>query len=276
MITDELLMAFADGELDDSARRSLEAALGREPQLRERLQVFLDTNHANLRQPFEHILSEPVPDALLAAVAAGMAARPGSGRGSTGTSFVGGDDLRPDRRLSRLTTALARAFRRNIWPAALLGAAASGAALAVIGMTLLQPAPLIVESDGIKLAAGPLHDALNTAAEGESRNWQDARGQGQITPMLAFRAEHDGKTHVCRQVEVVDASRHVEIDIACHDGNGRWVVRLQVDGGRKPASAAVAAGNDVRDIVDAAVDRMRVGEFLEQEAVAELIRNGWR
>ena len=65
-ISDETLMAFADGELDGPARAAVELALRADPQLEKRV-----AEHRALRQriqlAYSAELSEPVPERLLAA-----------------------------------------------------------------------------------------------------------------------------------------------------------------------------------------------------------------
>jgi anti-sigma factor RsiW len=73
-ISEETLMAYADGELDAAARASVEAAMQEDPEIRERV-----ARHHALREAmqgaFSAVLKEPVPERLLNA-ARGQAAAP--------------------------------------------------------------------------------------------------------------------------------------------------------------------------------------------------------
>ncbi len=66
-ISDERLIAYADGELDDQAAQLVRAAIDADPQLAARLK-----QHRQLRQrisgAYQNVLAEPVPDRLLQAI----------------------------------------------------------------------------------------------------------------------------------------------------------------------------------------------------------------
>ncbi|MDU0361174.1 hypothetical protein RWK44_12260 [Rhizobium sp. 25PS6] len=64
---DETLMAFADGELDETQSRALEEALADNEALCERLAVFLDSRRL-VGDALKPLIDEPVPEALLASV----------------------------------------------------------------------------------------------------------------------------------------------------------------------------------------------------------------
>jgi hypothetical protein len=73
-ISDEILMAYADGELDAATRASVEAAMQEDPEIRKRV-----ARHRALRETmrgaFSAVLDEPVPDRLIEA-ARGQTAAP--------------------------------------------------------------------------------------------------------------------------------------------------------------------------------------------------------
>src|SRR5690348_15123273 len=64
--SDETLMAYADGELDESTRAAIEAAVVDDPELARRI-----SQHQRLRQQlrsaFDPVLAEPLPERLVAA-----------------------------------------------------------------------------------------------------------------------------------------------------------------------------------------------------------------
>jgi len=65
-LSDETLMAYADGELDDATRQQIREAINRDPEIARRVashQALRDS----LRSSFEPVLAEAVPDRLLAA-----------------------------------------------------------------------------------------------------------------------------------------------------------------------------------------------------------------
>jgi anti-sigma factor RsiW len=66
--SDEMLMAYADGELDLVARAEIEAAIARDPEVAravERHRALADHVHT----AYDGVLEEPVPDRLAALVA---------------------------------------------------------------------------------------------------------------------------------------------------------------------------------------------------------------
>ena len=64
-IADETLMAYADGELDTSARAAVEAAMRADPEIARRVAEYREQRD-KLRAAYEPELAEPVPDRLLA------------------------------------------------------------------------------------------------------------------------------------------------------------------------------------------------------------------
>ncbi len=91
-VSDETLMAYADGELAADDRRQLEAMLAVDQELRARLAPFTATG-ANLASVFARPMREPVPARLIMAVDAAMrandaAAARKAGRGSGSRGFL--------------------------------------------------------------------------------------------------------------------------------------------------------------------------------------------
>lgn len=64
---DEALMAFADGELDETQTLAIEEALATDDALAERLAVFMDSRQL-VGDALKPLIDEPVPAALLASV----------------------------------------------------------------------------------------------------------------------------------------------------------------------------------------------------------------
>src|SRR5262245_4901939 len=74
--SDERLVAYLDGELDESARAEVDAWLDHDPAAREELNA-LAVSAQTLRAAFDEVLHEPVPERLLAAA-----------RGETGATVI--------------------------------------------------------------------------------------------------------------------------------------------------------------------------------------------
>lgn len=66
-VSDEMLMAFIDGELDASTAAEVSAAVDRDHDLARRAELFARTRQAS-REAYADTLSEPVPSRLVASV----------------------------------------------------------------------------------------------------------------------------------------------------------------------------------------------------------------
>jgi anti-sigma factor RsiW len=77
-VTDEIIMAFADGELEPKLVECVREAIDADDRLRRKFENFRNVRIL-LTRAFDGILEEPVPERLLRAVAgdAGCAAGPG-------------------------------------------------------------------------------------------------------------------------------------------------------------------------------------------------------
>ncbi|HLZ65370.1 MAG TPA: hypothetical protein VKQ29_04010 [Aliidongia sp.] len=64
--SDEVLVAYLDGEVDETTAVEVESWLERDPELRNRL-LALTESAAQIRDAFDEILREPVPERLIAA-----------------------------------------------------------------------------------------------------------------------------------------------------------------------------------------------------------------
>jgi len=68
-ISDDVLMAYADGELDLRTRAQVEDAIAADPQIARRVAAH-QALRGTLRAGFDKVLDEPVPDRLIAAARA--------------------------------------------------------------------------------------------------------------------------------------------------------------------------------------------------------------
>jgi hypothetical protein len=64
-VSDEMLMALADGELDADTARGMRKAIDADPELQRRLRIF-ERTRADAKAAFADVLDEPVPASLLA------------------------------------------------------------------------------------------------------------------------------------------------------------------------------------------------------------------
>jgi anti-sigma factor RsiW len=147
-LSDETLMAYADGELDEETRRAVETAIENDPEIARQIE-----RHRNVRRQlsdaFGGVLEEPVPDRLIEA--AKSAPAPSS--------------------IADLSAAASakRAAARRRWSLPEWSAIAASVLLGVIvGRTVLQSpeSELVATNDARLVAAGPLADALSNQVGG--------------------------------------------------------------------------------------------------------------
>ena len=188
-ITDELLMAFADNELDAAERSRVEAALQSDQALRERLSRHY-LLRAEIDLAFNDIVEAPVPDKL--------------------TSLLKPND--PESKVADL--AAHRARKTAAWRQPVMTAAALAACL-VVGVFLGNQGFL-------SGPAGPgvtLSDALADALGSQPA----LKAQDGVTPVASFR---NGDGAFCRRFQL--AGPVTQDGLACRDDEGAWTVMALV------------------------------------------------
>jgi len=249
--SEEMLMAYADGELDLVARAEIEAAMATDPEVRraiERHRAF----GANIRGAYQSVLEEPVPARLAALVATDDAT-------TAELPIVQLAERRAerDRRVEQAAAAAARP-RLPQWAAI----AASLAIGLLVGLfALREPAAPWEESGAGLVARGDLDQALTTQLAGEA-------DVAAVRVGISFR-NRDGA--YCRAFHL---QREAPLaGLACREG-GNW--RLQVlaaaarqEGELQPAAAMPMA---VLQAVDAAIE----GEPLDAAAETAAREADWR
>jgi hypothetical protein len=238
--SDEMLMAYADGELDLVARAEIEAAIARDPEVARAVERHRALA-ARVRGAYEGVLGEAVPDRLAALVA------------PPGSAPV--DELAARRRAVRIPVGR---WQLPAWAAL----AASVAVGLCVGLFLAHaPSAPYEEVDGAFVARGALDAALTT----ELASLPDGSG---VSIGISFR-DHDGD--YCRTFHM---HREASVSgLACRHGDA-W--RLEVlaaaperTGELRPAGAMPLA---VLHAVDAAIE----GEPLDAGAEAKARDAGWR
>ncbi len=240
--SDEMLMAYADGELDLVARAEIEAAMARDPKVAEAVERHRALA-AKLRPAYDAVLAEPVPDRLAELVAA-----PGS------AAIV---DLAARRRASGSAVKVGR-WNMPQWAAL----AASVIIGLFVGILVMRggDAPYEETASGF-VARGELDEALSSqlASAGEGAD---------VRIGISFR-DHGGD--YCRTFQM---QREAPIaGLACRSGE-EW--RLQVlattpahEGELRPAAAMPMT---VLHAVDAMID----GEPLDAASETAARDGGWR
>lgn len=242
--SEETLSAYADGELDAAGCAALEAAMASDPQLAQRVARHRALR-ARLQDAFAPVLTEPVPERLLAAV-----------RGAA-----------PGTRADNVIAFGARPRPRWSWPQ--WGAmAACLIAGVLLGPLVLRPAaaPAPLETrDGRVVARGALARALSQ----QLASAQPAGGPVEIG--VSFRARDGGycRTFVLREAQSLAG-------LACRTVTAWQVVTLAQE------ATPGAAGGDYRQAGSAlppavarTLDDLMAGEPLDAAGEAAARAAGW-
>jgi hypothetical protein len=215
---DEILMAFADGQLDAETARRVAATIAVDASVSARVEMFRATRNA-LREAEARRPLEPVSDALMQHVQTSLAPHRVDVDGTNVVSF-GPRGGRP-------------AFRRPMAIAAsvalVVGVVGGFIASGMIGLDCGDRLG-IAALDNPQIAA-----ALATVRSGER---QQISG-GEIAVITSFR---NGVGEFCREFEIDSSGGNTLLSVACHIGRS-WDVRLAVvdagsdDTGYAPASS---------------------------------------
>jgi hypothetical protein len=246
-VSDETLMAYADGEVDAATRAIVEAAIRDDPEIRRRV-----AHHQALREvvkgAFAAVIDEPVPQRLIAAA-----------RGAPAGNVV---DLAGAR-----DAAAAKAPRRRLrsWqPAAMAASLLLGLALGYLGWrgsnTLVT-----VSANGELVAGAGLAEALSSQLSADHPPGTVA------TTGLSFHAKTGD---YCRMFSLT--ATHADSGLACREG-GSWKIKVLA---RSPETSANSSGfrpaaSAVSPAVRAAVEESIDGEPLDQAGEIAARRRNW-
>jgi hypothetical protein len=247
-ISNETLMAYADGELDAAARATVEAAMQEDPKIAERV-----ARHRALRETmrgaFSAVLNEPVPDRLIDAA-----------RGRTAAPRNAVADLSVARETARRNSAASR------WqPAAMAASLLLGLGLGFLAWHGSRSALIQQDASGGLIAGATLAEALSTQLSDEQAAQRDAIAG------LSFRNKSGD---YCRTFSLTgtDASS----GLACREGSD-WRIEALAQAPRdnaKPGNYRTAASQQapaIRAAVEASID----GEPLDHAGEVAARQAGW-
>jgi anti-sigma factor RsiW len=252
---DEMLMRFADGELDTDEMAVIEEAMETDDDLVARVAMFIETK-AQAQAALKPLLDEPVPEKLKAAVEGMVAAKRAEDAKAETVAAAGAATVVPFE--ARKAAQRPAAAPRWTLPLAASIAAVIGGLVGywAAGSSAPQPGGLSVA--GVVDAA--IGEALDTVLAGQEVTLADG---GRFRAIATFRDDADD---LCREFELDSADRSTVVSVACND-NGAWRVSFAVaapgdTGGYAPASSAEA--------LDAYLSAIEAGEPLsaEEEAAA--------
>jgi anti-sigma factor RsiW len=278
-LTDEILMAYADGALDAGAAARIEALVKADPQAQARVFMFKATGKA-LSAPYEAVLQEPVPDRLIDFVMT-------YGKGRESPSVLRLAAQKPalaaslPRRGQRLKQLWAD-FRERLIPdgARWHLAAASGLALMVgagAGFLLrgggqdgaLGPS-LAALRQGQIVASGALHQVLETLpSDKDGRKADRTPGSVAVRAVLSFKAK--GGSY-CREYELA-AAQGLFQGLACRQAGGRWAVEAHVAEQAQTSGKGTPAAQS--EALNAIVDGRIEGDALGKDQEKAAIKSGW-
>lgn len=252
-VTDEMLMAYVDGELTPDERAEVEAVLARDPDRMAIVAMYQRTGDL-AGSAYDHVLREPVPPHLIKAVMGAGAARPSTWR--------------------------ARLNPRS-GPAMALAAGLAGLAIGLAVSIALQK-PVRIEqgsrpvataelgADGIP-ATGILAEALNRIVSGERL---PGEGGSFIAPVVTFPRRGGGW---CREYRVTGSGADGAAGIACRTQASevwRIVAHHPWDGRRSDGSVVPLFGPGPREL-DGIADKLQGGNPASVADEAGLIAGGW-
>jgi hypothetical protein len=256
-ISDETLMAYADGELDAATRASVEAAMQEDPEIRKRV-----AGHRALRETmrgaFSTVLDEPVPDRLIQAARGRTAAA----RAQTATPLSAVADLSLAREAARRKKSAAP---RRWQPAAMAASLLLGLGLGFLawhgpGGALIEPG-----SGGGLVASAALAEALSSQLS-DDRSPQHVAVTG-----LSFR---DKSGDYCRTFSL--AGSDASSGLACREG-ADWRIKALAQSPRAAANSGNfrTAGSEDSPAIRAAVESSIDGEALDHAAEIAARQAGW-
>jgi hypothetical protein len=255
MISDEQIMAYVDGELDAQAHTEVERAMDSDPEIARRI-ARQRALREKLRDAFDDVLREPVPERLLAAAR---------------SAPVGAPLKRPEvadlGHARERRTARELPSRRWSWPewSAIAASVVVGALVADLLWRLPEPAPF-AEKNGRLVAQAELASALTT----QLANTQSADAATRVGVSFRSKSGDYCRTFVTRAGGGLAG-------LACRQ-NDAWSLQVlaRVNAGSTAAGPYSPAGSPLPPAVLQAVEEQIAGEPLDAAAEALAQRNGWQ
>jgi surface antigen len=266
-LTDEILMAYADGALDRDMRARVEALLHQDAESRRRVEIFRATG-ASLAGLFDKAMYEPIPSHLVDFVLEDRGARPSRAKANRLKDFIGAWVQRLIPRPQGLSWQLAAASA-----AALALLAGAGWMLRGTFADDAGGSDLTAMKRGQIFAAGAIRQILDSAPSGrEARISGSAQKSAVMRVSLSFKNK-DGQ--YCREYELAATGGGQFTGVACRLPGGSWrVLGHFPQAAARPGVQIVPAGNEtaLEPIVNSIIAGDALGKAEEEAAIA----NGWK
>ena len=250
--SDETLMAYADGELDEPQRSAVERAMREDPQVAAAVERHRALR-ANVFAAYSGVLDEPVPARL----------RPGAVASAT-PSVVSLDAVREARRQAAAAAAATpTAPRRPAWVQ--WGAIAASLVVGVLaGSAWLggaggEQAWVSADAKG-RLVAG------ETLASALSDQLASAQAQGPVRIGTSFATKDGG---YCRSFQLQGSA-----GLACREGDS-WRIPVFKEGGAAGTEYRQAASEMPAAVLEAIDERIE-GAALDAQAERAARERGWK
>jgi anti-sigma factor RsiW len=252
---DEMLMRFADGELDADEMAVIEKAMETDDDLVARVAMFIETK-AQAQAALKPLLDEPMPEKLKAAVEGMIAAKRADEKKRTGEER-GTATVMPFEARKAAARPTVRQWTLPI--AASLAAIVGGLAGYWAANTDERPAGGLWVAGIIRPALG---EALATIESGK-----EIRLAGISDRFRAIATFRNDEGELCREFEIDSQDRSTVMSVACRSGD-EWRVSFAVvapgdAGGYAPASSTEA--------LDAYLSAIEAGDPLPAEEEAEAL-----
>lgn len=256
-LTDEMLMAYADGALPEAEAAQVAAALEHDAEARAIVAEFRRTAELS-RAAFTDVMTEPVPEQLVRTILGAEA-----------------------RSANVVDLAQARKPRPSPWRTVLPLAASVLLVLGVAATLFLQQ---LATEHAIALGtvpkASPLAEVLETKPSGTPVTLarRATEGADRLMVVATFR---DRKARICREIEALDQAMQPQLaGVACRDpANGDWTVEgtARIAASSPPSTPGyVPSGSDEKDALDGLLALLGASQTLSPDEEQNLMRQGWR
>lgn len=255
-ISDEMLMAFADGQLEAAEAARVAEVVAADADLMRRLSLYEATSAARLARPFNAALEQEIPERLMKAARMLDAARRRSAQPQRAwlSGWVG-----------RIAEGFGGMLPAGVSPA--FGALGLAAGVIVLATGARLAAQHVPEPDVFRVA-------LETARSGDAIRFAAEDGRRTITPHLSFRNQSGD---FCRKYAIARANRTQIEGVACRDAKGTWRVDMEAEGGQvidrsRPSLADSGSSMAIEDRIGELIS----GAAFDREQEDRALRSGWK